>query len=108
MSYQSEDQLEKNMYDQLIRKGYEPVVLPDYEALVVNFRQQVNKFNKTKLADTPLSDDEFNRLMTRIDKKRIFDSVKILRDKVILQRDDGSEVYLEPFNTREWCQNLFK
>lgn len=108
MSYQSEAQLEKNMYDQLIRKGYEPVVLSDYEALVANFRQQVNKFNKTKLVDTPLSDDEFNRLMTRIDKKSIFDSAKILRDKVILQRDDGSEVYLELFNTREWCQNLFQ
>ena len=108
MSYQSEAQLEKNMYDQLIRKGYEPVVLSDYEALLANFRQQVNKFNKVKLADTPLSDNEFNRLMTRIDKKSIFDSAKILRDKVILQRDDGSEVYLELFNTREWCQNLFQ
>ena len=108
VSYQSEAQLEKNMYEQLIRKGYEAVVLPNYEALEASFRKQVNKFNRKKLGGTPLSDDEFVRLMTRIDKKSIFDSAKILRDKVILQRDDGSEIYLELFNTREWCQNLFQ
>lgn len=108
VSYQSEAQLERSMYEQLIRKGYEPVVLSDYAALVANFRQQVNKFNEKKLEDTPLSDAEFTRLMTRIDKKSVFESAQILRDKVILQRDDGSEVYLELFNTREWCQNLFQ
>lgn len=108
LSYQSEAQLEKNMYEQLIRKGYEPVVLSDYSALVANFRKQVNKFNQKKLDDIQLSDDEFNRLMTRIDKKSVFESAQILRDKVILQRDDGSEVYLELFNTREWCQNIFQ
>ncbi|WP_046174858.1 type I restriction endonuclease subunit R [Domibacillus indicus] len=108
MSYQREAQLEKNMYEQLINKGYEPVVLPDYDALVENFRQQLNKFNEKKLGGNPLSDSEFTRLMTRIDKKSIFESAKILRDKVILQRDDDSEVYLELFNTREWCQNLFQ
>ena len=41
MSYQSEVQLEKNMYDQLIRKGYEPVVLSDYKALVANFSAKI-------------------------------------------------------------------
>lgn len=108
VSYQSEAQLERSMYEQLIRKGYEPVVLSDYAALVANFRQQVNKFNEKKLEDTPMSDAEFTRLMTRIDKKSVFESAQILRDKVILQRDDGSEVYLELFNTREWCQKLFQ
>lgn len=108
MGYQSEAQLERNMIDQLVRQGYEQVKLPDYDALLQNFRTQVNRFNEKKLDGRPLTDIEFNRLLTLIDGKSIFESAKILRDKQIIEREDGTELYIELFNTREWCKNLFQ
>lgn len=108
MGYQSEAQLERNMIDQLVRQGYEQVKLSDYDALLQNFRTQVNRFNEKKLDGKPLTDLEFNRLLTLIDGKSIFESAKILRDKQIIEREDGTELYIELFNTREWCKNLFQ
>ncbi|WP_210471670.1 type I restriction endonuclease subunit R [Sporosarcina sp. 6E9] len=108
MSYQSEAQLEKKMIEQLILQGYESVKINDYDALVENFRKQVNRFNEKKLDGKPLTDVEFNRLLTLVDGKSIFDSAKILRDKQIIEREDGTELYIELFNTREWCKNLFQ
>lgn len=96
------------MISQLVRQGYEQVQLPDYEALLLNFRSQVNRFNQNKLEGKPLTDTEFNRLLNLVDGKSIFDSAKILRDKQIIEREDGSELYIELFNTREWCKNLFQ
>src|SRR5699024_1577306 len=91
-----------------VRQGYEQVQLPDYEALLRNFRSQVNRFNQNKLEGKPLTDTEFNRLLNLVDGKSIFDSAKILRDKQIIEREDGTELYIELFNTREWCKNLFQ
>ncbi|WP_088103123.1 type I restriction endonuclease subunit R [Halalkalibacter urbisdiaboli] len=108
MSYQSEAQLEKKMLENLIKERYEQVTIKDYDSLVANFRKQLNEFNKKKLEGNPLSDTEFSRLLTMVDGKSIFESAKILRNKQILQRDDGTEVYLELFNTREWCKNIFQ
>ncbi|GJM78223.1 hypothetical protein HMSSN139_07190 [Paenibacillus sp. HMSSN-139] len=108
MSYQSEAQLEKNLIEQLVRQGYEQVTINDYDSLLENFKQQLNRFNEKKLNDQPLTDAEFSRFLTQIDGKSIFDSAKILRDKQVFQRDDGTEVYLELMNTRDWCKNFFQ
>ncbi|CAM3466595.1 MULTISPECIES: type I restriction endonuclease subunit R [Paenibacillus] len=108
MSYQSEAQLEKNLIEQLVRQGYERVTINDYDSLLGNFKQQLNKFNEKKLNGQPLTDSEFSRFLTQIDGKSIFDSAKILRDKQVFQRDDGTEVYLELMNTRDWCKNIFQ
>ena len=32
----------------------------------------------------------------------------MLRDKFILEREDGSEVYIEFFDTQNWCKNRFQ
>lgn len=108
MSYQSEAQLEKNLIEQLVRQGYERVTISDYDSIIENFRQQLNRFNEKKLNGQPLTDAEFSRFLTQIDGKSIFESAKILRDKQVFQRDDGTEVYLELMNTREWCKNIFQ
>ncbi|WP_270363275.1 type I restriction endonuclease subunit R [Bacillus paranthracis] len=108
MGYQSEAQLEKNMIKQLIHQGYEEVVINDYDSLIENFKLQLNRFNEKKLEGQPLTEAEFSRFLTSIDGKSIFETAKILRDKQVFQRDDGTEVYLELFNTREWCKNIFQ
>lgn len=46
MTYQSEAQLEKNMIEQLVHQGYKPITINNYDALIHNFRNQLNNFNK--------------------------------------------------------------
>jgi len=108
MSYQSEAELEKLLVQQLTHIGYEAVTIPDYNALLHNFKQQLNRFNAHKLNDQPLTDIECNRILTIIEDRSIFDSAKILRDKLLIEREDGTSFYVELFNTKEWCKNLFQ
>ncbi|MCM3201617.1 type I restriction endonuclease [Bacillus cereus] len=99
MAYQSEAQLEKNLHSQLVNQGYTAVKIPDYDTLLANFRNQLNEFNKHKLAGQSLTDKEFRRILTAIEDKSIYDSAKILRDKLLIEREDGSELYVELLNT---------
>ena len=108
MAYQSEAQLEKNLHNQLVKQGYEDVKLDDYGALKTNFRHQLNKFNEKKLNGQALTDKEFRRVLTVIEGKSIYESAKILRDKLLIEREDGTELYLELMNTKDWCKNLFQ
>lgn len=96
------------MIEQLVRQQYEKVTVNNESELIHNFREQLNKFNKKKLKEDPLTDEEFSRFLTQISGKSIFETAKLLRDKQVFQRDDGTEVYLELFNTREWCKNIFQ
>lgn len=68
----------------------------------------MNEFNKHKLAGQSLTDKEFRRILTAIEGKSIYDSAKILRDKLLIERKDGSELYVELLNTKDWCENLFQ
>nr|WP_249308511.1 type I restriction endonuclease subunit R [Lederbergia citrea] len=108
VGYQSEAQLEKNLHTQLVNLGYQPVKIADYEALLTNFKNQLNQFNEHKLDGHPLTDIEFKRILTLIEGKSIYDSAKILRDKLLIEREDGSQLYVELMNTKDWCKNLFQ
>ena len=54
--YESEARLEDRMIEQLVKQGYEKVQINDVKDLENNFREQVNKHNKTELKNKPLSD----------------------------------------------------
>ncbi|APQ76337.1 type I restriction endonuclease subunit R [Clostridium botulinum] len=108
MAYQSEAELEKQLIKQLESKGYDKVKISTEEELIKNFRVQLNKYNKEKLASTPLTDKEFERVMHKIEGKSIFESAKVLRDKWPLKRDDGSEIYIEFFDSKSWYKNIFQ
>lgn len=108
MGYQSEAQLEKHLVEQLQTQGYEVVQLSDYAAVLANFRAQLNKFNEKKLNGQPLTDKEFKRVLVATEDKSIYESAKILRDKLLIEREDGTELYLELMNTKQWCKNLFQ
>ena len=107
-SYESESKLEDRMIDQLKKQGYQYVEINDVNELEKNFREQVNLHNRGELNFKDLSDKEFERLMVKISGKGIFQSAKELRQKQDIQRDDGSIVYLELFNTKDWCRNNFQ
>ncbi|MFE0556496.1 type I restriction endonuclease subunit R [Paenibacillus sp. NPDC058910] len=108
MGYQPEAQLEKNLHTQLVNQGYKRVKIADYDALLTNFKNQLNEFNEHKLDGRPLTDIEFKRILTRIEGKSIYDSARILRDKLLIEREDGTELYVELMNTQDWCKNLFQ
>lgn len=108
MSYQSEAALENEVMDRLVDLGYEHVSILNDDQLKDNFRKILNERHIDKLNNEPLTDREFERLMTQINGKSVFESAQILRDKFVLKRDDETEVYLEFFNTKKWCQNKFQ
>lgn len=108
MAYQSEFSLEKEMMNQLKENGYEIVTIRNDKQLLDNFRSILNERHKDKLNGQPLTDKEFQRLLTMINGKGIFESARILRDKLPLKRDDESEVYLSFLDTVNWCQNKFQ
>lgn len=108
LRYESEAVLEKNLINYLSKNGYEKVHIRNEEDLINNFRNQLCKFNEEKLKGRPLTDREFQIVMNRIEGKGIFESARILRDKVEIQREDGSPLYLELMDTKKWCKNIFQ
>ena len=95
MAYQSEAQLEEQLIEQLKNQNYSVVSLPDYDALLANFKVQFEAFNATNLNGKSLSPKEWERVLNYVNGKSIFESAKILRDKFVLERDDGTRPYLQ-------------
>lgn len=106
--YESELKLEDRMIDQLVKQGYEKVQINNVKELEDNFREQVNKHNLIELKNKPLSDKEFEKLLVKISGKGVFQSAIELRQKQIIERDDGSTVYIELLNKTDWCRNIFQ
>ena len=106
MAYQSEAQLEQQFIEQLNKQEYKTVSIPDYDALVANFKVQFEAFNAAKL-DTPLTDKEWERIFNLMLGKSVFQSAKILRDKFVLEREDGTKVYLAFFDS-DHTKNIFQ
>ncbi|MEG1870563.1 MAG: type I restriction endonuclease subunit R, partial [Peptostreptococcaceae bacterium] len=73
-----------------------------------NFRNELFEHNKSKLNNEPFTDKEFERILRHVEGKSVFQSSMILRDKFILEREDSSEVYIEFFDTKNWCKNRFQ
>ncbi len=74
MAYQSEYALENEMMNQLEQLGYKRVTIRDNKQLLDNFRTILNERHADKLEGNPLTDKEFQRLLTMIDGKSIFES----------------------------------
>ncbi|MBN1043774.1 type I restriction endonuclease subunit R [Clostridium botulinum] len=108
MSYQSEAELERLLVEQLVSQGYEKVKIEDEASLIENFREQLYLHNESKLDKVRFTDKEFERILRHVEGKSVFQSAKILRDKFILDREDDSKVYLEFFDSKQWCKNRFQ
>lgn len=106
MAYQSEAELELQFIEQLNSQKYATVEIPDYDALVENFKVQFEKFNAAKL-DHPLTEKEWERVFNLMLGKSVFQSAKILRDKFVLEREDGTKVYLAFFDN-DHTKNIFQ
>lgn len=106
--YESEAMLEDKLIRHLELLGYTRINLRNLDDVKENFRKQVNKHNIDELKGKELSDREFDRLYTMITGKGVYASSKILREKQCLERDDGEKIYIELFNIRQWCKNIYQ
>ena len=104
MEYQSEAQLENQLIQLLTTQNFTKVDINNTDDLLINFRQQINKLNAEALNGKDLSDKEFDRLMTQIGGKSIYQSAKILRDKFTLTRDDDTSIYMTLFKYQRLCK----
>ena len=107
MGYQSEAELENQFIQQLIRQNYEMIELYDYDAVLDNFRIKFQQFNNSCINDRYLSDKEWERVLNYVQGKSVFQSAKILRDKFVLERDDGTKIYLS-FFSEDFNKNIFQ
>lgn len=99
---QSEATLEKNLIKKLVDNGYEEVKINNENELLINFRKQLEKFNKIDL-----NDDEFNKILLHLEGGTVFDKAKKLRDKYLIERENDIK-YISFFNTKDWCKNVFQ
>ncbi len=100
---QSEQELERDLIQRLTGLGYEAVQIRDSQELKANLKTQLEKHNKTQFSEL-----EFNSILNHLDKGNVFDRAKRLRDKMELNRDDGTTFYVEFLNTEHWCQNEYQ
>lgn len=103
MTHQSEQQLEKTLMDQMVRLGFERVILADGDAFMENLRVQLEKFNETTFSDT-----EFKQILNHLNKGDRFQKAKTLRDRFVLKRDDENEEWIRFFNMEKWCKNEYQ
>lgn len=103
MNYQTEQQLETNLIEQLNKLGFTPVVLPDTQALENNLKAQLEKFN-----NNTFSDAEFAKILNHLNKGDRFQKAKTLRDRYALVRDDETTLWIRFFNTDQWCKNEYQ
>lgn len=103
MSHQSEYEVETLFIDRLESIGYQYIELCNYDDVLANFRKQLAKFNEKKLIEkkgtAEFSDAEFNRILIHVENHTVYESAKILRDKYVLQLDNGETVYIDFFST---------
>ena len=101
----SEYEVEELYIDRLADLGYEFIELHNYNDVCKNFREEFCKLNSRELIEAKgsidLSDSEFDRVLLRLENHTIYESAKILREKWILDLDNGKTVYVRFFSGNE-------
>lgn len=103
MCIQSEAILEKKLIEQLETQGFDRIFIKSEVELNQNFKQQLEIHNNIELTES-----EFSRVLNYLDGGSIFDKATKIRDKFELNLDNGDHKYIEFFNQKEWCKNIFQ
>ena len=91
MAVQPEQVLEDNLVTQLVTLGYQVAKITDEKSLLANLKQQLEKLNNLK---EKLSDNEFKQVLNALSKGSVFEKAKTLRDRLQVNRDDGTALYI--------------
>ncbi|WDT85355.1 type I restriction endonuclease subunit R [Alteromonas sp. 009811495] len=102
MAYQSEQELENKLVAQLAKQGFERVQITDTKSLRANLKAQLSKLNGFDISDT-----ELKQIRNALVKGNVFDKAKILRDRLQINKDDGTTGYIR-FLDEDVKQNHFQ
>lgn len=111
-SLKTEYEVEEIFINQLEKEqGYSYIDMANYDDVLANFRVQFCKVNEKALIDAKgvaeLSDSEFSKILLRLDNHTIYESAKILREKWVLELDNGKTIYAE-FLTSDTDRNTYQ
>lgn len=108
---QSEYEVENIFIEQLETLGYPFVQMSNYNDILDNFRKQFCIVNADALiaakGAAELSNSEFDKILLRLDNHTIYESAKLLREKWILELDNGKTVYVD-FLTDNMDRNTYQ
>lgn len=101
---QSEQVLEDGLVEQLIGLGYTLAAVTDETSMLANLKAQLEAFN-----GMTLTAGEFTQVMHHLTKSAgVFEKAKILRDRMKLNREDGTTSYLEFFDITNPQRNRYQ
>ena len=107
----SEYEVESLYIERLTELGYDFIQLSNYQDVCDNFREQFCKLNSHALVEAKgkaeVSDSEFSRIMIRLEDHTIYESAKILREKWVLELDNGKYIYVV-FFTEDENRNIYQ
>ena len=103
MSHQSEAILEANLIRQLVSLGYESVKIHDGDAFISNLKTRLEAFNTTTFTAK-----EFDAILNHLAKGNVFDKAKTLRDRFVLNKEEGTTFYVRFFNNEDWSKNKYQ
>ena len=102
MAYQSEQELENNLVAQLKKGDFEKAHITDVDSLRANLKKQLSKLN-----GFDISDNELKQIRNALAKGNVFDKAKTLRDRLQINKDDGTAGYIR-FLDDNFSNNLFQ
>lgn len=102
MTYQSEQELENNLVAQLVKGGFEKAAINDVNSLRANLKKQLSKLN-----GFDISDNELKQIRNALSKGNVFDKAKTLRDRLQINKDDGTVGYVR-FLDDDFSKNHFQ
>ena len=108
----TEYEVEEIFINQLEKQqGYSYIEMANYDDVLANFRVQFCKVNAKALMEAKgvaeLSDSEFEKILLRLDNHTVYESAKILREKWVLELDNGKTIYAE-FLTSDTSRNTYQ
>lgn len=100
----TEQNIEQQLIDKLVamKYTYRPDIR-DRVSLEQNFREKFEKLNRVRLTDA-----EFARLLEQNISPNVFTCAEQLRQRHTFEREDGTPLYYQLINLKEWCKNEFE
>ena len=111
MPVQSEAALENGLIATLQQMNYEYVQIEEEKNLRTNFKSQLEKHNRKRLAEigrTEFTEAEFEKILIYLEGGTRFEKAKKLRDLFPLELESGERLWVEFLNRTHWCQNEFQ
>jgi type I restriction enzyme R subunit len=93
VAIQAEQVLEDNLVKQLVGLGFSQTKITDEKSLLANLKAQLEKLNG--LTKSPLTEVEFRQILNALSKGTVFEKAKTLRDRLQINREDGSPLYIQ-------------